>query len=62
MPLQGCGYHVESHLFMHAHAHTRPVIGWSHVPNPEIIMALLPDDPGRLPAPVRPLNPEVRGN
>ena len=42
---------------MHAREHTRPVIAGETDPNSEIIMALLPDDPARLPAPLRLFNP-----
>ena len=51
---------------MDAHAHTHPVVaGKPESKNPEIIMALLPNEPRLLPvlatvpapAPVRPLDP-----
>ena len=60
--LQACRYCAEAHLFMHAHTHTRPVVAGGTDPNPEIIMALLPNDPGCLPAALRLFNPRtVRG-
>ena len=37
---------------MHAHEHTRPVDDDINEANPEIIMALLPNDPRRLTRPV----------